>query len=127
MPSPLTKNPRIFFRGFRSMPYRYFDAHCHVQFDAYDRDRDALIARMKAEEVAGIVVGCDLESSRKAVELAKRHEHLFASIGLHPNREKDEWFDPAPYRELAKNPKVVAIGECGLDYYRPQEVNDEVK
>lgn len=109
------------------MPYRYFDAHCHVQFDAYDRDRDALIARMKAEEVAGVVVGCDLESSRKAVELAERHEHLVASIGLHPNRAEHEQFDISNYRVLAQRKKVVAIGECGLDYYRPAEVNDEIK
>jgi len=109
------------------MNAQYFDAHCHVQFDAFNPDRDALIARMKEEGVAGVVVGCDLVSSKKAVELAEKHEHLWASIGLHPNREKDERYDISYYRPLAKSKRVVAVGECGLDYYRPQEVNDEVK
>ena len=109
------------------MTPRYFDAHCHIQFEPYDADREALVERMQEEGVAGLVVGVDLESSKKAVALAEEHEHLYASIGLHPNYEKNEWYDAAPYRELAKSPKVVAIGECGLDYFRPSEVNDEIK
>ncbi len=109
------------------MQMKYVDAHCHVQFDMYDPDRDALITRMKEEGVAGIVVGVDLESSKKAVALAEKHEHLFASIGLHPNREGDEWYEASHYRLLAQSPKVVAIGECGLDYFRPAHIDDEVK
>ncbi|MFA6502982.1 MAG: TatD family hydrolase [Candidatus Paceibacterota bacterium] len=109
------------------MTPRYIDAHCHLQFDQYDTDRDALIEQMREQGVAGIVVGCDLESSRKAVALAQMHEHLYASVGLHPNHEADEWFEASAYRELAKHPKVVAIGECGLDFFRPTEVTDEVK
>lgn len=103
------------------------DAHCHVQFDDYDADQEALIARMKDEGVVGIVVGVDLESSKKAVALAETHEHLFASVGLHPNRVQEESFDSEAYRALAAHPKVVAIGECGLDYFRPAEVNPAVK
>lgn len=109
------------------MTLRYFDAHCHVQFGMYDADREELIARMKERGVGGVVVGCDYESSKQAVALAEQHEHLWAAVGLHPNHEADEWFEPARYRELAQSPKVVAIGECGLDYFRPTEVNDEVK
>lgn len=109
------------------MKARYIDAHCHVQFDQYAEDQEEVIARMREECIIGIVVGCDLESSRKAVALAEKHDILFASVGLHPNHEADEWYEAANYRELAKSPKVVAIGECGLDYYRPTEVNDEVK
>ncbi|MBI3572506.1 TatD family hydrolase [Candidatus Kaiserbacteria bacterium] len=108
------------------MELKYFDAHCHVQFDHYERDRDELLARMQAERVGGIVVGCNLESSKKAAALAGEHEHLYAAVGLHPNHEADEWFEAAPYRELAKSPKVVAIGECGLDYYR-NDASDEIK
>ena len=108
------------------MNVRYVDAHCHVQFEQYAQDDAALIERMREEGVAGIVVGVDLESSQKAVALAEKYEHLFASVGLHPNRA-DEPFDEAAYRALAAHPKVVAIGECGLDYFRPVEVNDEVK
>ncbi len=109
------------------MTVKYVDAHCHIQFEQYAQDDIELIERMREEGVAGIVVGVDLESSKKAVELAEKHEHLFASVGLHPNRVTDEVFDIGAYRELAKNNKVVAIGECGLDYYRPAKVNDEVK
>lgn len=106
---------------------RYVDAHCHLQFEQYAKDDTELIEEMRTRGVAGIVVGVDYESSRRAVALAEAHEHLFASIGLHPNREKGEWYEAAKYRKLAKSPKVIAIGECGLDYYRPVEINEEVK
>lgn len=109
------------------MTVKYIDAHCHIQFEQYTEDDVELIERMHDEGVAGIIVGVDYESSKKAVVLAEKHEHLFASVGLHPNRVTEEVFDGEAYRELAKNPKVVAIGECGLDYFHPAEVNDEVK
>ncbi len=107
------------------MTPKYFDAHCHVQFDQYDLDRDALIEKMRDEQVAGIVVGVDAESSTKAVMHAEQHGHLYASVGQHPNH--DEPFDEATLRGLLRNPRVVAVGECGLDYFRPLEVNDGVK
>lgn len=109
------------------MTTRYIDAHCHLQFPQYDSDREQIIEEMKKQGIAAIVVGCDLESSKKAVELAEKHEHLFASTGLHPNHDEDEEFDAAEYRALAASARVVAIGECGLDYFRPTEVTDEVK
>ena len=93
----------------------------------FDADREELVERMRERGVGGVVVGCDAESSRLAVELAEKHEHLSASVGLHPNHETDEHFDAAAYRALAAHTKVVAIGECGLDYFRPQTVNDELK
>lgn len=108
------------------MNVRYVDAHCHVQFPQYDADRSTLIERMREDGIAGIVVGCDLDSSRKAVALAEKHEHLYASVGLHPN-DADEGFDAAAYQALAEYPKVVAIGECGLDFFRPAEAGEEVK
>lgn len=109
------------------MKMKYVDAHCHIQFEQYANDGAELIKRMREQGVAGIVVGVDYESSKKAVAIAQEHEHLYASVGLHPNRVGQEIFDAVAYRELAKNPKVVAIGECGLDYFRPIEVNEEVK
>ncbi|MDE1919676.1 MAG: TatD family hydrolase [Patescibacteria group bacterium] len=109
------------------MKVRYIDAHCHIQFDQYAHDDIALIRRMEEEGVLGIVVGVDRESSEKAVALAEQHDHLYASVGLHPNRVAEESFDEEAYRKLADHPKVVAIGECGLDYFRPAEVNEEVK
>ncbi len=108
------------------MTVKYVDAHCHIQFEQYAEDDKELIERMREEGVVGIVVGVDLESSKKAVALAEAHEHLFASVGLHPNHT-GETFDSAAYRALATHPKVVAVGECGLDYFRPAEMNEEVK
>jgi len=109
------------------MNAKYIDAHCHLQFEQYAQDDTELIERMRAEGVAGIVVGIDRESSGKAVALAEKHEHVFASVGLHPNHDAAERYDTAYYRALAAHPRVVAIGECGLDFFRPAEVTDEVK
>ncbi|MBI5406042.1 TatD family hydrolase [Candidatus Kaiserbacteria bacterium] len=109
------------------MNAKYVDAHCHIQFDQYAHDEAEIIERMREEGVAGIVVGVDRASSKKALVLAGKHEHLYAAVGLHPNRVAEEQFDEAMYRALAASSKVVAIGECGLDYFRPAEVNEAVK
>ncbi len=101
---------------------KYFDVHCHIQFDAYDADREELIASMQQQEVGGMVVGVDYDSSRKAVALAEQHDSLWASVGLHPNDVLEESFDMNAYRTLAAHPKVRAIGECGLDNFRPEDV-----
>ena len=87
----------------------------------YDEDRETVIARMQEAEVAGLVVGVDYESSKKAIALAQQYEHLYASVGLHPNSVGIESFDRDTFSSLAKNGKVVAIGECGLDYFRPED------
>lgn len=100
------------------MNIRYVDAHCHLQFEQYAHDDTELIGRMRQDGVAGIIVGVDLESSKKAIALAEKYEHLYAAVGLHPNRAGQELFNEEDYRALAVHPKVVAIGECGLDYYR---------
>ncbi len=105
---------------------KYFDAHCHVQFDAYDADRAEVLERMKAAEVGGLVVGVDATTSRLAIELAANNPELWASVGLHPNDTQDSEFDVAEFEELVRQPKVVALGECGLDYYRPIDVTREV-
>ncbi|MDB5265315.1 MAG: TatD DNase family protein [Parcubacteria group bacterium] len=102
---------------------KYFDAHCHIQFDAYDADREELIASMIEQEVGGLVVGVDYASSEKAISLAEQHDSLFASVGLHPNDTLEEVFDMNVFRTLASHPKVLAIGECGLDNFRPEDVD----
>jgi TatD DNase family protein len=103
---------------------RYFDAHCHVQFDAYDADRAQVFEAMRSTEVGGILVGTDSTTSRLAVEYADG-KTVFASVGLHPNDKPQEGYDDAYYAALAKDTKVVAIGECGLDYYRAQQARTE--
>lgn len=105
------------------MTPRYIDVHCHPQFSDYDSDRDAMIEAMQREGVVGIVVGCDLASSTAALALASQHEHLYAAVGLHPN-QTEEAFDLEAYRALAEHPKVVAVGECGLDYFRSGDTKD---
>lgn len=100
---------------------KYFDAHCHIQFPPYDADRDEIISAMREQGIGGLVVGVDLESSRKAIALAAAHPHLYASVGLHPNDTPEEPFDRAVFEELLTDPKVVAIGECGLDNFRPDD------
>ena len=103
---------------------KYFDAHCHIQFPMYDEDRTELLAKMAEAEVGGIIVGVDRESSTNAVLLSDG-KTLFASVGLHPNDKPAEGYDDLFYRTLAKDPRVVAIGECGLDYFRPDEPEKE--
>lgn len=106
------------------MNAKYVDAHCHLQFEQYAHDREEIIARMREEGVAAIVVGTDAETSSGAVALAEKYEHLFASVGMHPHHAVEP-FDKEAFRKLATHPKVVAIGECGLDYFRGGD--DEAK
>ncbi|MBI2025602.1 TatD family hydrolase, partial [Candidatus Kaiserbacteria bacterium] len=103
------------------MNVKYIDAHCHIQFEQYAEDDIELIERMREDGVAGIVVGVDYESSKKAIALAGKYEHLFASVGTHPNNmldvrrpTSDVGRRTSNIRGLANNSKVVAIGECGL-------------
>ncbi|MCX6786831.1 MAG: TatD family hydrolase [Candidatus Kaiserbacteria bacterium] len=107
------------------MNVRYIDTHCHLQLGQYEHDREELIEKMRAEDIIAIVVGDDYESSQMAVALAEKHERLFASVGVHPDHVKDfvnpssdDGFTKSIIHELAKHPKVVAIGECGFDFYR---------
>lgn len=99
---------------------RYFDAHCHVQFPQYDEDRDAVLARMREREVGGMLVGTDRASTEAALELADGTA-LFASVGLHPNHAAEEPFDEGMMGALAEDPRVLAVGECGLDFFRSED------
>ncbi len=95
---------------------KIIDAHTHVQFEQYDKDRDDVVARSLAEGVGMINAGADLKSSKDAVDLAHKYENgVWAAVGIHPTEPKD--FDKLEEVEkLATDPKVVGIGECGLDY-----------
>jgi len=104
---------------------RYFDAHAHVQFPAFDEDREDILRKMEGKGVGAIMVGVDKASSERAIALVEGRDTLYASVGLHPNDNTTEQFDTDAYRELARHPKVVAIGECGLDYYRQEESDKE--
>ncbi|KND46827.1 MAG: TatD DNase family protein [Parcubacteria bacterium C7867-004] len=103
---------------------RYFDAHSHVQFPQYDEDRDAVLSAMRDAEIGALIVGTDSGYSKGAVDLADG-KTLFAAVGLHPNDKPQEGYDPAYYEALAADSRVVAIGECGLDYFRPEDPEAE--
>jgi TatD DNase family protein len=96
------------------------DTHAHLDFSKFDADRPAVIERAKAAGVAAIVnVGTDPASSRQAVGLADRYDSIYAAVGMHPHDAKKlDGAALAELRDLARHPKVVAIGEIGLDYYR---------
>ena len=91
-----------------------------MQSRRFDKDRDLVIKRAKKEKVINIVnVGFDLDNCYKAIELAQNYKDLYATIGIHPHNATQ--LTPKTlnvFRKLLKNPKVVAIGEIGLDYYR---------
>lgn len=113
--------------------FRYFDTHAHVNFHSFREDADSVIARALEAGVRMNLVGSQIDTSRRAVEMAERYEGVTAVVGLHPihlvqmhvDEEEDsfetraEVFDQIAYRALAtSSPRVVGIGECGLDYYR---------
>ena len=97
----------------------FFDTHAHYDDRAFDKDREELLPRLYGEGVALILdQGCDLDSSRMAIELAERYDFIYAAVGFHPEELKsfsEEGF--RAIRALAEHPKCRAIGEIGLDYY----------
>ncbi len=96
------------------------DTHCHLMLEAFAGDLEAVLVRAREAGVRRILVpGIDLQSSRQAVQLAERHPELYAAVGLHPH-DAHHWEakTASQLRSLAQHPKVVAIGEIGLDYYR---------
>src|ERR1051326_7189771 len=102
--------------------WQIIDTHCHVQFPQFDSDRDQVIQRAIDSHIGMICVGTDLESSRQAIALAEKFEGVWASVGLHPNDLGDV---TAEFETLIKHPKVVAVGEVGLDYYRSADRRQE--
>lgn len=116
----------------------YIDVHAHVNFEAFKDDREAVVKRALDANTWMINVGTQLDTSKSAVALAEKYERgVYAIVGLHPVHtdksyhdtdelgeggkeftSRGEVFDRAEYEKLLAHPKVVGIGECGLDYYR---------
>lgn len=99
--------------------FHLVDSHCHLDVKEFDEDRVAVIERARAVQVKLIVnPGIDLQHCRQAIALADQYEEVYAAVGIHPNSSADFSAKTlAELRALAHHPKVVAIGEIGLDYY----------
>ena len=118
---------------------RLIDIHSHINFNAFKDDADAVIRRTLDDGVWTILVGSQIDTSRRAVAYAEKYpEGIYATVGLHPIHLSDtyvdakeinadgvpgfktrvERFNYEAYKELVEHPKTIAIGECGLDYYR---------
>ena len=121
---------------------KFFDAHTHIHFPAYDADREVVLARAKEAGVKMITVGTQESTSAAAIALAEADPgNIWATVGFHPGHFAENWhhdkneqtepkreiFDPARLAELAQNKKVVAIGECGLDYFRFAGEGEKIK
>ncbi len=91
----------------------------------FDEDRSVVMSRMKENSVATIVVGVDAKTSISAVELAEKEKNIYACVGLHPTDNTKEDFDMDFYKELLAHERVVAVGECGLDYFHSDGSADD--
>lgn len=111
------------------------DTHAHAHFKAYQDDYEEVIQRSLDKGTIVNLVGTQSDTSRKAVEVAETFDNVYASVGLHPEhlfskhvdeeettfRSREESFDYEYYKKLCVSPKVIGIGECGLDFYRIPE------
>ncbi len=117
------------------------DIHTHLYWKSYDIDRDLVVSRARAAKVEEmLVVGCTVEESKQAIVIAEQYPRMYAAVGIHPheftmveqitNTQSQIPNQIDELRGLAKNKKVVAIGECGLDYYahdKTKVINEEQK
>ncbi|MDQ6765114.1 MAG: TatD family hydrolase [Verrucomicrobiota bacterium] len=95
------------------------DTHAHLDYPEFAPDFEEILARASAAGVTRVItIGTSLASSRRAVELAAQHPNVYAVVGVHPTSDESADDVLTPLRQLAQNPRVVAIGETGLDYHR---------
>ena len=95
-----------------------FDSHTHLSHPSFDGDREEVIKKLRDFDIKTITVGADMEESEKAVDLAEKYPNqIWATVGLHPY-EAAKSIDWIKLKKLAANQNAVAIGECGLDYFK---------
>ncbi|MDQ7814793.1 MAG: TatD family hydrolase [Patescibacteria group bacterium] len=110
------------------MKPKLIDSHCHLHFPAYGDGLSAVLERMQASEVAAITVGTTAKTSQAGIAFAQQHQNIYATVGHHPEHltssfedeyeGADDPFDFDELKDLAADPKVVSIGETGLDFFR---------
>ncbi|MBL7170722.1 MAG: TatD family hydrolase [Candidatus Omnitrophica bacterium] len=104
----------------KNQKLRVIDTHAHLDFPQYNQDREELIKRTQQEGIDYIInVGTTLAGSRRSIELAKKYDFIYASVAIHPHyAEEIDDQGLKDLEEIASSPKVVAIGETGLDFYK---------
>ena len=108
---------------------KYFDTHCHLDFEQFDKDRDEVIKRAKENNVEYMInVGTNIDSSKKVIEIPEKYDFIYSSVGIHPlDVSEYNIQDLKEIEKLAKNRKVKAIGETGLDFYYSKENKEKQK
>ncbi len=97
----------------------FIDSHCHLDFPDLAQNIDSVLSTMRANEVGyGLCIGVTLRDFPKVLAVAEAHDNLYATVGIHPDYEDEVETSVAELVGLAANPKVIGIGETGLDYYR---------
>jgi len=103
----------------------FTDSHTHLNFSDFGEDLESIITKTKEAGVSTVInIGTSLEDSKEAITLAQKHDFMFATVGIHPNDSPEategniDWME---FENLCQQPKVVAVGECGLDYSRIQD------
>lgn len=104
----------------------FIDSHSHLDDERFNEDRDILIKSLKENKVDIVInIGADLETSINSVKLADKYDNIYATIGVHPHSASEVTLETLNlFREMAKNNRVVAIGEIGLDYYYDNSPRD---
>ncbi|MFH1292085.1 MAG: TatD family hydrolase [bacterium] len=117
------------------------DSHCHIQFKGYKDDYKQVVKRCSDKNCTMITVGTQKDTSQKAIKFAKKYQNIYATIGLHPIHlfpthvdeeessflSREEKFDHDYYKKLAEHPKVVGIGECGIDLFHiPKNIERKI-
>lgn len=110
---------------------KIFDSHAHYNFEKFDDDRDFIINKIKTNGVCGVMnVGCDIKTSKSSINLSKKYDFFYSSVGIHPHEASNvdgDYIDVL--KDLANHEKVFAVGEMGLDYYyehSPKQVQKRV-
>lgn len=101
-----------------------FDSHAHLNFKDFDKDRSLLIKKCLKQNIGVINVGADLETSKKAIEIARESKSMYASVGVHPLHAEED-FDFSEIEKLTQKEKVIAIGETGLDYQKKKTIKKQ--